>query len=81
VTGLIEGSVLREGDRVRITVQLIHAPSDRHLWADSFDRELPGILALHSEVARAIAREIRIAVLAADDRRLAGAPPRQPGSL
>jgi TolB-like protein len=42
VTGLIEGSVARDGDHVRITVQLIHAPSDRHLWVRTFDRELRG---------------------------------------
>ncbi|MBI3112193.1 MAG: protein kinase [Ignavibacteriales bacterium] len=73
VAGLIEGSVLREGDQVRITVQLIHGPSDRHLWAQSFDRELRGVLALHSDVARAIAREIKIAVTPAEARQLASA--------
>ncbi len=74
VAGLIEGSVLREGDQVRITVQLIHGPSDKYLWAGSFDRELRGILALHSEVARAIAGEIRIAVSPAEQARLARTP-------
>ncbi len=74
VAGLIEGSVLREGDQVRITVQLIHGPSDKYLWAGSFDRELRGILALHSEVARAIAGEIRIAVTPAEQARLARTP-------
>lgn len=59
VTGLIEGSVLREGDHVRITVQLIHGPSDGHLWADSYQRELRGILTLQSEVARDVAQHIR----------------------
>ncbi|MBW7998530.1 MAG: adenylate/guanylate cyclase domain-containing protein, partial [Candidatus Glassbacteria bacterium] len=52
---LIEGSVLRAGDDVRINVQLIEAASDRHLWADIFDRKLENVLALHSDVARAIA--------------------------
>jgi len=51
-------------------VQLIHGPSDRHLWAQSFDRELRGILALQSEVARAIAGEIRVAVTPAEAERL-----------
>ena len=74
VAGLIEGSVLREGDQVRITVQLIHGPSDKYLWAGSFDRELRDILALHSEVARAIAGEIRIAVTPAEQARLARIP-------
>ena len=62
VDAVIEGSVLREGDQVRITVQLIHGPTDRNLWGRSFDRELRGILALQSEVARAIAQEIRVAL-------------------
>jgi tetratricopeptide (TPR) repeat protein len=53
---------------------LIHGPSDKYLWAGSFDRELRGILALHSEVARAIAGEIRIAVTPAEQARLARTP-------
>jgi TolB-like protein/Tfp pilus assembly protein PilF len=60
VDGLIEGSLLREGDQVRITVQLIHGPTDKHLWARRFDRELRSILALHSDVAQAIASEIQV---------------------
>ncbi|MCI0402223.1 MAG: protein kinase, partial [Acidobacteria bacterium] len=71
VDALIEGSVVREGDQVRITVQLIHGPTDKHLWADSYQRELRGILALQSEVAQAIAREIRVAVTPAEETRLA----------
>jgi len=78
VAGVIEGSVLREGDQVRVTVQLIHGPSDRHLWAQSFDRELRGILALHSEVAQAIAREIKVTLTTAEETRLAGARPVNP---
>jgi len=58
VEAVVEGSVLRSGDRVRITAQLIHAPTDRHLWADSYERDLKDVLALQSEVARAIAQEI-----------------------
>jgi len=73
VDALIEGSVLREGDQVRITVQLIHGSSDRHLWAQSFDRELRGILALHSEVARAIANEIKVKLTPQEQTQLASA--------
>ncbi|HWQ03546.1 MAG TPA: alpha/beta fold hydrolase, partial [Candidatus Nitrosotenuis sp.] len=62
VDALIEGSVRRDGDQVRITVQLIHGATDRHLWARTFDRELRNILALHSEVAQLIAGEIRVAL-------------------
>jgi TolB-like protein/Flp pilus assembly protein TadD/predicted Ser/Thr protein kinase len=62
VDALIEGSALREGDAVRITVQLIHGATDGHLWANSFDREYKNILALHSDVARAIAQEVKVAL-------------------
>ena len=60
VDAVVEGTFQRSGDRVRITANLLHAPTDRHLWAESYDRELRDILALQSEVARAIAEEIRI---------------------
>jgi TolB-like protein/tRNA A-37 threonylcarbamoyl transferase component Bud32/predicted Zn-dependent protease len=71
VDGVVEGSVLREGDEVRITVQLIRADSDSHLWAESYTRELRNVLALQGEVARAIAREIRVAVTPEEESRLA----------
>jgi len=71
VNGLIEGSVVREGDQVRITVQLIHGPTDKHLWAESYQRELRGILALQSEVARVIAREIQVELTPQEGARLA----------
>lgn len=60
VDAVVEGSVIRAGDRVRISAQLIEAAADRHLWAESYDRELRDILTLQTEVARAIARQIRI---------------------
>jgi serine/threonine-protein kinase len=73
VEGLIEGSVKREGDRVRITVQLIHGPSDRHLWARQFDRELGGVLQLQTEMAQTIATEIEATVTPQERSRLAAA--------
>jgi serine/threonine-protein kinase len=60
VDAVVEGSVLRVGERVRITAQLIHAATDTHLWAESYDRDLRDVLALQSEAARAIAAEIRV---------------------
>ena len=60
VDAVVEGAVMRSGERVRITAQLIQARTDRHLWAESYERDLRDILALQSEVARAIAEEIRI---------------------
>jgi len=60
VDTLVEGAVLRSGDRVRITAQLIDAGTDRHLWAESYERDLRDIIALQAEVARAIALQIRV---------------------
>jgi serine/threonine-protein kinase len=72
VDAIIEGSVSRYGDQVRITVQLIHGETDRHLWAKSFDRELRNVLALHSEVAQSIAREVNVAITPSEASRLTG---------
>jgi TolB-like protein/Flp pilus assembly protein TadD len=60
VDAIVEGTVLRAGRRVRITAQLIDAPKETHLWAESYERDLRDVLTLQSEVAQAIAREIRI---------------------
>jgi len=62
VDGVIEGSIVRSGGRVRITAQLIDAAVDRHLWAQSYDGDVRDALALQSRVARAIAEEIRVNV-------------------
>ncbi|MGD0271671.1 MAG: tetratricopeptide repeat protein [Candidatus Sulfotelmatobacter sp.] len=62
VDAVIEGSVLRSGDQVRITAQLIDASTDKHLWSQSYDGELRDTLALQSRVASAIADQIRISV-------------------
>ena len=60
VDAVVEGTVLRSGDEVRITAQLIEASSDKHLWSQSYESELRDTLALQNQVARAIADEIRI---------------------
>jgi len=60
VDAVLEGTVLRSGNKVRITAQLIGASADKQLWGRSYEVELRDILALQSEVARSIAREIRI---------------------
>jgi len=78
VDGVVEGSVLRVGPRVRITAQLIHAATDMHLWAESYERDLQDVLLLQSEVARAIAREIQVAVTPEESKRLASARPVNP---
>src|SRR5215472_5456806 len=74
VDGIVEGSVARCGDRVRINAQLIHAPSDRHLWAKSYERDLRDVLALQGEIARAITSEIRIRLTPKDRARLRNSP-------
>lgn len=62
VDAVVEGTVLRSGDQVRITAQLIQAPADKHLWAESYQGDLRDTLALQKKVARAIAEQIRIEV-------------------
>ena len=59
VDAVIEGSVQRTGDRVRVSLQLIHAPTDTHLWSREYERELTDVLTLQSDVARAVAEEDR----------------------
>jgi TolB-like protein/Flp pilus assembly protein TadD len=63
VDAIIEGSVLRSGDKIRVTVQLIRAETDEHLWADTYDRELRDVLALQSDVTQGIAGHIQNAVM------------------
>ncbi|MGA2475856.1 MAG: protein kinase [Terriglobia bacterium] len=78
VDALIEGSVLRSGDRVRITAQLIGAVPESHLWARSYERDLRDVLSLQSEVARAIADEVKAKVTPEVQARLASARPVDP---
>jgi serine/threonine protein kinase/tetratricopeptide (TPR) repeat protein len=73
VDAVVEGSVLRADDRVRITVQLIDARADRHLWANSFERSSQDILALQDELTSAIAREIHVQLTPAEESRLKSA--------
>ena len=70
VGGIVEGSVMRSGDRVRITAQLIDAPRDRHLWAQSYERDLKDVLGLQREVARDITAHIRLSLSPSQSRRL-----------
>jgi serine/threonine protein kinase/TolB-like protein/Flp pilus assembly protein TadD len=78
VDALIEGSVLRSGDRIRITAQLIGAVPERHLWARSYERDLRDVLALQGEVAQAIAREVQVKLTPQEQTRLASARPVNP---
>jgi TolB-like protein/Tfp pilus assembly protein PilF len=59
VDAVLEGSVQRSGDRVRISVDLVHAATDRHLWVESYDRDVRVVLTLQSEVAHTIAKAVQ----------------------
>jgi TolB-like protein/Tfp pilus assembly protein PilF len=74
---IVEGSVIRDGDRVRVTAQLIDAARDEHLWARNYDRTMRDVIALQVEVATAIASEVT-GVLAAHPARFAGSKPVDP---
>jgi serine/threonine protein kinase/Tfp pilus assembly protein PilF len=66
---VIEGSVMRSADRVRITVQLIDAAKDQHLWSESYDRELKNVFELQGQVAQAIAQEVHAVVTPEEQKR------------
>ncbi|UCH63223.1 MAG: tetratricopeptide repeat protein [Fidelibacterota bacterium] len=74
VDAVVEGSVLLAGDQVRISVQLIDGKTDKHLWAEEYDRDLRDVLSLHSDVAQAIAGEIGLALTPEEETRLTSAP-------
>ena len=71
VDAIVEGTVQRSGGRVRITANLLHAPTDRHLWAESYERDLQDILVLQRDVAQAIAREVQVKLTPQEQTRLA----------
>lgn len=74
VDAVLEGSVQRERDRVRVTGQLIEAVTDTHLWAERFDRSLTSVLALQGEVARQVAREVHARLTPEEADRLRAQP-------
>jgi TolB-like protein/DNA-binding winged helix-turn-helix (wHTH) protein/tetratricopeptide (TPR) repeat protein len=78
VTGVIEGTVQKTADRVRISIQLIHAPGDRHLWAAEYSRPLDDVIALQSEIARNVVREVAATVTPEESQRLAQIDPVDP---
>lgn len=70
VDALVEGSVMREGNRIRVTAQLIRAGTDAHFWSETYDREFRDVLALESDVARSVADEVEVTVSGDEERRL-----------
>ena len=81
VDGIVEGTVQRSGDRFRITAQLIYGPADRHLWANSFERDVKNVLALQSTIASEIANEIQVKITPAERSKLANLRPVSPKAL
>lgn len=80
VDAVVEGAVARSGNRVRITAQLVHAPSDTHLWAEEYERDSGDVLALESEVARDIANQVKAKLTPEEQVRLASARPIDPAA-
>ncbi len=78
VAHILEGSVQKSGDAVRVNVQLIKAANDSHLWADTFDRKLTDIFSVESEVAKAIADQLRAHITGQEEQILAAKPTDNP---
>jgi len=78
VDAVVEGAVMWVGGRVRISAQLIEAPTDHHLWAASYERDLRDVLSMQEEVTRAIVSEIRVKLTAQEQARLANRHPINP---
>jgi TolB-like protein/Tfp pilus assembly protein PilF/class 3 adenylate cyclase len=74
VAHVLEGSVQKSGDAVRVNVQLIKAANDSHLWADTFDRKLTDIFSVESEVAKAIADQLRVKITGREEQVIAAKP-------
>jgi TolB-like protein/DNA-binding winged helix-turn-helix (wHTH) protein/Tfp pilus assembly protein PilF len=74
VDAVVEGTILRAGDRVRITAELVQVSTDRHLWADTYEGDMNNILALQSRVAAAIVNEIRVNLTPEEQQRLTSPP-------
>ncbi|MFI4980656.1 MAG: tetratricopeptide repeat protein [Nevskiales bacterium] len=80
VANILEGSVQKAGDAVRINVQLIRADGDSHLWAETYDRKLDNIFGVESEVAQAIALALNARLTGAEKQELADRPTVDPGA-
>jgi len=78
VDAVLEGSIVAQGERVRVNAQLIDARTDGHLWADAFDRQEEDILRLETDITAAITREIRVRILPEEQRRLQSARAMKP---
>ena len=73
VDAIVEGSVTREGSRIRVTAQLIRGTTDAHFWSETYDREMKDALTLQSELAQTIAEKVEVTVTGEEQERLAAA--------
>src|SRR5439155_25150223 len=80
VSTVLEGSVQKAGDKVRVNVQFIDARADSHLWAKSYDREIKDVFAVESEVAQEIADSLQAKLSPAEASTLAAAPTKDPAA-
>jgi TolB-like protein/Flp pilus assembly protein TadD len=78
VDAVVEGSVIKEGDRIRVTAQLIRGASDEHFWSETYDREMRDALSLESELALAIGKKVEVTVTGEEHQRLSAARPVAP---
>jgi TolB-like protein/Tfp pilus assembly protein PilF len=78
VDAFVEGSVIREGNRIRVHAQLIRAGTDEHFWSEEYDRELQDVFALQSDVAQAIAEKVKVSITGQERARLVAARPVAP---
>ncbi len=78
VDAIVEGSVIRDGSRIRVSAQLIRGATDEHFWSETYDRELGDALALESEVAQSIAGRVEVTVTGEEHKRLAAVRPVSP---
>ncbi len=78
VDALVEGSVMRDGSRVRVTAQLIRCATDDHFWSETYDRELRDVLGLQSELAQSIAQKVQVTVTGEEQQRLTRVRPVAP---
>jgi TolB-like protein/thioredoxin-like negative regulator of GroEL len=78
VDALVEGSVEKDGDRIRVTAQLIHGATDEHFWSQTYDREMRDALSMESELAQSIAEKVEVTVTGEEHQRLSSARPVAP---
>lgn len=78
VDAVLEGSVIRDGSRIRVTAQLIRGATDGHLWSEDYDREMRDVLTLESEMAQLVAEKVEVTVTGEERQRLAAARPVAP---